>query len=199
VIDTSKVHLPDHGTPTVILLARNRPPVASTVRTVMGISGEVERPKEPAKGPVWLAVVSQVDQPGSESIFVSVADIPRATFAKHPWSIGGGGVSELKEQIEEAASLSLEAKVATRRYTIWIGERAVTRETKEIGVFGMTNADEVMLADLDSFHRKGVGQIRRIVVGDEIRDWKESDGNYAFFPYGDQLLNIEADLASSCA
>ena len=32
--------------------------------------------------------------PGRESEFVSVADTPRATFAKHPWSIGGGGAAD---------------------------------------------------------------------------------------------------------
>ena len=37
VIDTSGAYIPGHGTPTVILLARNRTPVASTLRTVLGI------------------------------------------------------------------------------------------------------------------------------------------------------------------
>ena len=40
VIDTSGAYIPGHGTPTVILFARNRRPVASTLRTVMGIRGE---------------------------------------------------------------------------------------------------------------------------------------------------------------
>ena len=40
VIDTSGAYIPGHGTPTVILFARNRRPIASTLRTVMGIRGE---------------------------------------------------------------------------------------------------------------------------------------------------------------
>ena len=40
VIDTSGAYIPGHGTPTVILFARNQKPVASTIRTVMGIRGE---------------------------------------------------------------------------------------------------------------------------------------------------------------
>ncbi len=40
VIDTSGAYIPGHGTPTVILFARNRLPVASTLRTVLGIRGE---------------------------------------------------------------------------------------------------------------------------------------------------------------
>ena len=37
--------------------------------------------------------------PGSQSEFVSVGDSPRELFHKHPWSIGGGGAAELKEQL----------------------------------------------------------------------------------------------------
>ena len=44
VIDTSGAYIPGHGTPTVILFARNQKPVASTLRTVMGIRGEPSRP-----------------------------------------------------------------------------------------------------------------------------------------------------------
>ena len=40
VIDTAGAYIPGHGTPTVILLGRDRRPVSDTVRTVMGIKGE---------------------------------------------------------------------------------------------------------------------------------------------------------------
>ena len=50
VIDTSGAYIPGHGTPTVILFARNRRPVASTLRTVMGIRGEPSTPDDPARG-----------------------------------------------------------------------------------------------------------------------------------------------------
>ena len=103
VIDTSGAYIPGHGTPTVILFGRDRRPVGDTVRTVMGIKGEPATPADPAQGLVWRAIVDQVDVAGSESAFVSVADTPRATFAKHPWSIGGGGAADLKEMIEDAA------------------------------------------------------------------------------------------------
>ena len=101
VIDTSGAYIPGHGTPTVILFGRNRAPVAKTIRAVMGIRGEPSTPDDPAKGLVWSAIVAQIDQPGSQSEFVSVADSPRELFHKHPWSIGGGGAAELKEQLEQ--------------------------------------------------------------------------------------------------
>ena len=70
----------------------------------MGIKGEPSTPDDPAQGLVWSAIVGQIDQAGSESEFVSVADTPRATFARHPWSIGGGGAATCKELIEETGS-----------------------------------------------------------------------------------------------
>ena len=51
VIDTSGAYIPGHGTPTVILFGRNRRPVGSTIRTVMGIRGEPTTPDDPAHGP----------------------------------------------------------------------------------------------------------------------------------------------------
>ena len=102
VVDTSGAYVPGHGTPTVILFGRPRPPVAGTVRTVMGVRGEPSTPDDPAAGLVWSAIVAQIDRPGSESAFVSVADVPRDRFARHPWSLGGGGAAELKELIDKA-------------------------------------------------------------------------------------------------
>ncbi|MCP4043314.1 MAG: hypothetical protein GY731_15385 [Gammaproteobacteria bacterium] len=65
VIDTSGAYIPGHGTPTVILFGRERAPVSSTVRTVMGIKGEPVTPEDAAKGLVWSAIVEQVDRAGS--------------------------------------------------------------------------------------------------------------------------------------
>ncbi len=60
VIDTSGVYLPGYGTPTVILVSRNRPSTTGTVHTVMGVRGEPSRPGDPARGLVWTAIVSAV-------------------------------------------------------------------------------------------------------------------------------------------
>ncbi|HNN98338.1 MAG TPA: BREX-2 system adenine-specific DNA-methyltransferase PglX, partial [Pseudomonadota bacterium] len=99
VIDTSGAYIPGHGTPTVILFARNRSPVSAEVRMVLGIRGEPATPDDPANGLVWSAIVEQVKAPGTPSDFVSASDVPRERLAKHPWAIGGGGAAELKEQL----------------------------------------------------------------------------------------------------
>lgn len=57
VVDTSGAYIPGHGTPTVILFARNRPPSTDAVRVVQSRRGEPETPegaKTPAGGLVKL-------------------------------------------------------------------------------------------------------------------------------------------------
>lgn len=122
VIDTSGAYIPGHGTPTVILFGRRRPPVGDTVRAVMGIRGEPSTPDDPAKGLVWTAITTQVNQPGSQSDFVSVADTPRVTFHAHPWSIGGGGAAELKEQLDSSPHALLGAMFTDTGRTTHTGE-----------------------------------------------------------------------------
>ncbi len=190
VLDTSGAYIPGHGTPTVILFGRHRAPVGNVVRTVMGIKGEPSTPDDPAHGLVWSAITGQIDRAGSESEFVSVEDTSRATFAKHPWSIGGGGAADLKESIEDAALCTLDAVVDVHRFTVAVGGRLVTREVRELGVFGMTNADEAMLAPRSAFVRRNVelSYARPLVVGDAVRDWALASDEHALFPYQGEAL-----------
>ncbi|SDR29324.1 Type I restriction-modification system, DNA methylase subunit [Rhizobiales bacterium GAS113] len=193
VVDCSGAYIPGHGTPTVILFGRNRAPVAAVVRTVRGIRGEPSSPEDPARGLVWSATVTQIDLANSTSEFISTEDTLRNALARHPWNMGGGGAGEVQEQIEEAAFARLEQKVAVRAYKVWIGSRAVRRESREIGVFGMTNADEVMLADDDAFARAGCepSAIRPLIVGDVVRDWRITAAESVIFPYAaEQLVSL---------
>lgn len=60
VIDTSGAYIPGHGTPTVILVHRNRAPVGDTVSAVLGIRGEPSAPADPSQGVVWRAIEESV-------------------------------------------------------------------------------------------------------------------------------------------
>ena len=105
-----------------------------------------------------------------------MADTERAVFGKHPWSVGGGGLSDVKEYIE-AASV----------------ETFGTRTTA-MGFFGISAADEVMLADAASFLRCRVelDRMRPLVSGDVVRDWTAQTELHALFPYDHScLLPIE--------
>ncbi|MDP1649153.1 MAG: BREX-2 system adenine-specific DNA-methyltransferase PglX [Rubrivivax sp.] len=176
VVDTSGAYIPGHGTPTVILFGRHRAPMDVGVRTVMGIKGEPSTPDDPARGLVWSAIVGQIDQPGSESDFVSVADTPRATFGKHPWSIGGGGAADLKEQIEA-------------------DQPALSSFTDELGIASVNGEDDVfVLVNGANARRRGIEFTRALVTGDLVRDWT-ADTTPAVWLYDDSLALVPiADL-----
>jgi hypothetical protein len=167
IIDTSGAYIPGHGTPTVVLFGRTRPPVTKTIRTVMGIRGEPSTPDDPAHGLVWSAIEAQIDQPGSQSEFVSVADSQRDLFHKHPWSVGGGGAAELKDFLDSQSS------------------KRLSEVTSVVGVFGMTNADEMFQVPVKVLQRHRIEREmhRRLILGDEVRDWGYLEGDHAVFPY----------------
>lgn len=152
VIDTQGAYIPGHGTPTVILLGRNRKPVGNSVRAAFGIRGEPTTPVDPSKGFVWQSIISQLDRVGSKNEFISTDDVSRTTFAKHPWSIGGGGASDLKELLDES-----ESTLGT------IGS--------DIGFLVITGEDNCLVLEPDVLRRVGVANKMPLVLGDEVRDW----------------------------
>lgn len=131
VIDSAGAYIPGHGTPTVILFARNRAPGAEHVRTVMGKRGEPATPVDASQGEVWCSITDMVNTPGQENDYVSVADLDRSLFCVHPWSIGGGGAGELKALLDETHSQRL-GVVANN-----IGIAAVTLEDEAFSFQGM--------------------------------------------------------------
>jgi hypothetical protein len=172
VVDTSGAYIPGHGTPTVILFGRNRSPVASAVRAVLGIRGEPQTPDNAAKGLVWSSIVTQIDRPGSQSEFVSVGNMSRARFSTHPWSIGGGGAADLKKSLEDVAVARL-------------GDSAVS-----IGVVAVTAEDDAFLSSVAAFRRGGLPEHSLIafVEGSVIRDWVIVGPAVAIFPYDRSTL-----------
>ena len=177
VIDTAGAYIPGHGTPTVILFGRHRAPLDGGVRTVMGIKGEPSTPDNPARGLVWSAIVEQIDRAGSESEFVSVTDTPRSTFARHPWSIGGGGAADLLEALNESAESLLGAAVTA------VGR---TTHTGEDNAFFVTPSwpQRVGLQDCTV----------PLVEGEFIRDFAVSHATVTIFPYDKQSGAVLDDL-----
>ena len=152
-----------------------------TIRTVMGIRGEPSTPDDPARGLAWSAILTQIDQPGSQSEFVSVADSQREMFRKHPWSIGGGGAAELKESLDESADTIL-------------GDRA-----ESLGILMFTLEDDVFSRPL---RRRSALRIPRdytrpILVGTDVRDWIATSEESAIFPYDDGYAPLALSLVAS--
>jgi SAM-dependent methyltransferase len=164
VIDTSGLNLPAYGTPTVILLAKHRSPlVNSPIRVVRGIVGVSTQGEDLASSSVWREIVERVDQPGFVGKHVSVSDAPRSLFARHPWTMRGGGAAELKAAIDASAESNLEASA-------------------DPGVQTLPLADDIFIRPLPCLIRSGTAPTRPFSTGNDIRDWVASSKDHTFVP-----------------
>lgn len=170
VVDASQAYIPYHGTPTVLLFGRNRRPVSDVVHAVMGKRGEVGTPADPAMGRVWSSIVEGWHQVGFENEFVSVAELPRKTLARHPWSLGGGGAAELKVELERVAQHRLKTLVEV------------------IGFGAITRADEVFILPLGASSRLQMApdSVASYGFGEALRDWSFEHSADIVFPYSRQ-------------
>ncbi|MGW8488401.1 BREX-2 system adenine-specific DNA-methyltransferase PglX [Streptomyces sp. NPDC055886] len=171
VIDTSGAYIPGHGTPTVILVGRNRIPKPDrTLRAVLGVRGEPSQPVNAAEGAVWRAIVEQVGRPGSESDWVSVEEAVARTFSSHPWAVSGGGAGALQELIESNSLGTL-------------GERVTS-----IGFGAVTRADDAYVLGRGALSRAGVPQAMRrpMVDGESTRDWRIVSPTEILWPYDEK-------------
>ncbi|XZE35696.1 BREX-2 system adenine-specific DNA-methyltransferase PglX [Pirellulaceae bacterium SH501] len=171
VIDTSGAYIPGHGTPTVILFGRSRKPIEQSIRTVMGIKGEPATPADPAKGHVWLSILERVDIAFSENDFVSTSDVPRSSLAQHPWSIGGGGASDLKQVLDDGAGSLLSSRVLTIGFGAILGEEEAFSVPRE--------CTAKLSCDVDF--------IRPLMEGELVRDWGLDWNLVTLFPYDSNI------------
>lgn len=183
VVDTSGAYIPGHGTPTVLLFGRNRPPIGDRVLTLMGKRGEPTIPDDAAKGFVWSTIAQHYRNVGFENDFLSIAEIPRMTFCKHPWSIGGGGAAALKEFLEEET------------------DKRLNEFTSAIGVMALAGNDEIYITESpETFYRLGIDPtaVRPLGVGESFRDWSakyqaiiyphSDDGSFQLLPSAERHL-----------
>ncbi|MES9557928.1 MULTISPECIES: BREX-2 system adenine-specific DNA-methyltransferase PglX [unclassified Streptomyces] len=178
VIDTSGAYIPGHGTPTVILAGRNRNGLrADRIRAVLGVQGEPEQPEDAARGLVWGAIAQQTASSGTESQWVTVDDLDRSTFERHPWSLAGGGASGV-----------LAALTATRG--------TLKDSVARIGFYGDSHADEAFTLPASGWLSKRASELLARVShrGDQTRDWGFSGHDLAVHPYATDksLLPMEA-------
>ncbi|MCG8094253.1 MAG: BREX-2 system adenine-specific DNA-methyltransferase PglX [Candidatus Thiodiazotropha endolucinida] len=171
VIDTSGAYIPGHGTPTVILFARNQKPRMEQLRAVLGIRGEPSTPEDAAQGKVWRSIVELLEKPGSENDYVSVVDQERGLYANHPWSLGGGGATELKSLLE------------------FNSKKALNEVISLIGFVCMTRADDIFFSTKKVLSRLGIEEkhICYNVEGDRVRDWNIQEPSATCFPYDEKL------------
>lgn len=165
VIDTSGAYIPGHGTPTVTLVSRNRPPQADSVRAVLGIQGEPGAPDDAAQGLVWRSIVEHIDTPGYENQWISVASLERQGLTNHPWSLQGGAAPEVASRIDRAKANALSDC-----------EAVVGRTTH-------TGSDPAFFVTLNSEHTLHLDQLVPLVTGETVRDFSLNYDTLSVFPY----------------
>jgi hypothetical protein len=172
VVSLAGAFIPEHGTATVLLFARNQTPRGQDVRVVMGKRGEPGKPADPAQGRVWCSILEAHRIRGFEDEYVSVADVTRTSMGAHPWSIGGGGAAELKVRLEASSTARLSS------LDIAIGYGAVTRE------------DDAYLVGDAALKRLGTpaAYVRPLVEGECLRDWTFVRPGGAIWPYDSRSL-----------
>lgn len=177
VIDAAGAFIPGHGTPTVILFGRNSPPHSNEVRAVLGINGEPSTPDDPSQGRVWLSITRFLESADSENEFVSSTNMERNVFNKHPWSLGGGGASDLKEQIDSAHSRRLSEFVDSIGFGAILGEEDAF----------ITRPDSPLSASL------GSQCVKALIEGENIRDWEMLTAAHVLFPYDSDINLLSPD------
>ena len=168
VADTSGAYLPGHGTPTVIIVGRSQRPVSSTLRAVLGVRGEPTRPDNPSKGNVWTSIAEHVDSPPWNDSWITVADLDRSMFTKHPWSLDGGGAIQLLEALETSSPILLSSKIVL-----------------PIGRAIRAGADEAYARPLNWKPRNAElqGRLRALLTGEDVRDWVGCPELNMLYPY----------------
>lgn len=180
VIDTSGAYIPGHGTPTVILIGKQRGGDARSpvIRTVRSVQGEPAAPQNAEEGLVWKAIVDQIDKPGSVSQWVSVDDLDRRKyFGKQPWILADGGL-ELNLAIEESAVGQLRTELS-----------------RDIGFASFPGQDDAFISDPNALRRQGIDAAlaRPLIIGQVVRDWDVHAVEHAITPYGPDLKPLPYD------
>jgi hypothetical protein len=162
LIDASGAYIPGHGTPTILLFGRSRPPVASTLRVVDGIRGEPAQPADPAKGLVWSAIETVIDTPGLHNAFVRCGDVERKLILTHPMALGIG--RDLRAKLD-------------------LAERHLDSVTTAVGVVAISAEDDVFCRPTAAWAGISSPFLRPLVTGDVCRDWCVQPEDAALFPY----------------
>ncbi|HYO54676.1 DUF7008 domain-containing protein [Archangium sp.] len=164
VVDASGAYIPGHGTPTMMIFARRRLPSSDTVRAVLGHRGEPITPSAPEEGRVWTEIREHIGDAGFEGEFVTVSELPRQDFARHPWALSAGRGREVMAYLERHAAARL-------------GDIAQALSGPRVRF-------EFALAHSEAFFRHHVPTkfVRELIRGSELADWSLEADERAALP-----------------
>ncbi len=177
VVDVSGCYIPGNGTPSLILLGRNRPPPTEDVVAVLGKRGEQEQPLEPESAPVWREITSHHSDLGFEGKHVSVESVARSELSSHPWVLAGGGARAVFRLLETHTGVKLSTVASS------------------IGFMSITGEDDAYSRPTDAWLRSGVARewLRGFGIGANLRDWELACPDRVLFPYRDAKLVDETN------
>ncbi|WP_426976359.1 BREX-2 system adenine-specific DNA-methyltransferase PglX [Pseudarthrobacter sp. O4] len=184
VIDSEGAWIPGHntdGTPTVIIIGRNQPPVKQTVRTVLSMGMRESRSTaQNGTGPYWTSTTNNLSAPGFENEWVTIVDLSRDTLARHPWSLSGGQAPAVLDQIESARIHRL------------------SKIVNSIGIVSFTLEDDAYLAPGHVHRRASISAdlLRPMVLGDGLRDFSFREELEAIFPYDEDFKALDVSATS---
>ncbi|MFG3021807.1 BREX-2 system adenine-specific DNA-methyltransferase PglX [Streptomyces sp. NPDC048254] len=165
VIDTSGAYIPGHGTPTAVLVGRNRLPDRDLpVHVVVGRRGEPGAPTDPAKGAVWQSLRVLASEAGATSRWAESYFQDREELSVFPWALTPAAAREALRRMETGHRLR---------------ERVV-----RVGYAANTGSDDLFCSSADTFRRYGAEEsvIVPVLTGSEVRDWSADPALVAFFP-----------------
>lgn len=177
IIDLSGAYIPGHGTPTLIILARNQKPTNQSVWVLSNLKGEPGTPPHPEEGSVWQGVLRAVGSGLTYADeYVDFAERPRDLLSKHPWQFGGRAT-----RLYERLLLSCPS--------------ALKRLAKDMGYSLQTNADQVFCVPEDYARRLRIPHryLRQFALGEPMRDWTIQKIDYIVFPYDSRFDLIDLD------
>lgn len=162
IIDTGGAYIPGHGTPTLILFGRARPPAAAMIRVLDAVRGEPSKPIDPARSEVWTSILLLIDQPGEQDRFIRSSDVARGEFAEHPMTLGIG--RDLRKELDASGSFVRGPEV-------------------QVGFTSLSGDDDFfVLPSLRDVRRLGVTRAVEVVPGTAVRDWMLRAGA-GFWPH----------------
>jgi hypothetical protein len=168
IIDTSRAQIPNHGTPTVILFARNRPPSRSIVNAVLSKRAEEGTLSEPQNGAMWRGIVAATMDPAYEDDFVLSRTVDRDVLGRHPWAIGDDTSASIVEKFEALTHVKL-GKVA-----------------RDIGRTTACGHDPVYVLPWHAVRTLHADDVALpFVEGAAVRDWAVSPKYAAVYPYAE--------------
>ncbi|RZO66306.1 MAG: BREX-2 system adenine-specific DNA-methyltransferase PglX [Sandaracinaceae bacterium] len=162
-IDLQDVSLEGHGTPTLILIGRRRPPSGASVLfvgTKRGGAGAIDG----AVSELWKSIVTCTRTPGveDESSFSEVVE--RGSTTTHPWTLSSGEESRVLRSLTSAS------------------RACVDDIAKQVG-FGCITKDDEAFSVGDALHARHNTTSRRFITGKALRNWGYRPSARAIFPY----------------